>query len=315
MVTRARALRLVGKSTLLILLSLAWIWGTLALYFSFPAASGIRLLVAVVFATSLPACLVLTRMDYRGLTLCLGMFGIVLYWWQNIEPLGNKEWAPDVAQVAHGDIEDGSFTEQWETRRYNLADIRGLDLFLSYWGSPNVAHAILSWDFGEDQYLAISIETRKDIHQEYSAIKGFFKQFELSYVAADEEDVIRLRTDIRGERVYGYRLSVTGERARALLENYLAEMNRLTGEPEFYNALTRNCTTTIRLHNKAIDPDTLPPPDWRIIASGYLDELLYERGALDTSLPFSELRSRSRIAEWKQIEEGRAYFRQPSTED
>lgn len=184
--------------------------------------------------------------------------------------------------------------ERWESREYDLDKLVGLDLFLSYWASDHIAHAILSWDFGDNNHLAISIETRKDKTQEYSAIKGFFKQFELSYIAADEQDIIKLRTNYRKERVYIYRLLAPKARVRALLESYLTEMNRLVDEPEFYDALTRNCATTIHLHTKAIQPNSTPM-DWRLIASGHLDELLYDRRVVEQGLPFAELRQRSRI--------------------
>jgi hypothetical protein len=39
------------------------------------------------------------------------------------------------------------------------------------------------------------------------------------------------------------------------------------------------------------------PFDWRIIVNGYIDQLGYERGTIDTSLPFDELRQRSNITE------------------
>ena len=61
----------------------------------------------------------------------------------------------------------------------------------------------------------------------------------------------------------------------------------------WYNAATDNCTTSIHQH-------TYPyfkriPWDWRILVNGYLDELLYETGSLDTSLPFAELQARGHV--------------------
>jgi hypothetical protein len=37
--------------------------------------------------------------------------------------------------------------------------------------------------------------------------------------------------------------------------------------------------------------------DWRILANGYLDRLAYERGTIDTSLPFEELRRKSDVTD------------------
>src|SRR4029453_7169598 len=116
---------------------------------------------------------------------------------------------------------------RWEDRHYDLAKLDGLDMFFSHWGSPLIAHTIMSWSFSDGQHLAVSIETRKEVGEDYSAIAGFFRQYELIYIAADERDVVKLRSNFRNEEVYVYRLRPTRERARALLVNYLEAMNDL----------------------------------------------------------------------------------------
>jgi len=303
---------LLFKGIIIFLLIPTWGWGCLALFFSGPEPGWLKTLLACLFALLLPGAFLFSRSFSRGLTLYLVIFGALLIWWQTLDPTNNKDWATDVSRISHGEILGDRLTmhnvrnfrytgngaileELWETREYDLDTLQGLELFLSYWGSNHIAHTILSWNFGDNHHLAISIETRKDKTQDYSAIKGFFKQFELSYVAADEKDLIGLRTNFRKERVYIYSLNVSKQRSRALLESYLGEMNKLVNEPRFYDALKQNCTTTIRLHNRMIDPDNLPPMDWRIIASGHIDELLYEHGVLDLDLPFAELKQKSRI--------------------
>ena len=134
---------------------------------------------------------------------------------------------------------------------------------------------------------------RKSKGQEYSAVKGFFRHYEIIYVAADERDVIRLRTNYRGEDDYLYRLKVTPAQARALLMDYVASMNALVKAPQFYNALVDNCTTSIRQHVTHV---TANPPrvDWRLLANGYGDQMLYERGSDRYAVPFEELRAKSR---------------------
>lgn len=297
-----------GVSSLL--LALTWAWGCTALFLSGPEPGWLQLALTISFAASLPLVFLWTRSFIKGLPLCLLLFGLLLGWWNTLQPATNKDWAADVARISYGEIQENNLTmynvrnfsyigeeietERWETREYPLEQLKGLDIFLSYWASDHIAHTILSWGFGDGQHLAISIETRKDTSQEYSAVKGFFKQFELSYVAAKEQDIIMLRTNYRKERVYLYPLNVSPQTARRLLESYLMEMNMLVDNPEFYNALSRNCTTTIHLHANAITPNSTPL-DWRLIASGHLDELLYEREMVSQRLPFSELRRRSRI--------------------
>jgi hypothetical protein len=190
---------------------------------------------------------------------------------------------------------EDDFDESWETRTYDLSKLRGIDLFLSYWGSPLIAHTIASWEFEDGQHLAISIETRKEVGESYSAILGFFRQYELYYVASDERDVIGVRTNHRGEEVYLYRMRTPIPVARALLVDYLKTMNALALEPRWYNALSHNCTTTIRRHARQVAPRN--PVSWKIFVNGFIDELGYDRGSMDTSLPFEELRSRSEITE------------------
>ena len=310
-------LGLIFKGGIFLLLLMAWIWGFAAIFLAAPGPQWQKLVLACLFGAALPGIFLFSRSFFKGLLLGLILFGGLITWWQSLQPSNGKDWSADVAKVAHGEIqgnklimhnvrnfryiadvffdENWETEEHWETREYNLDEIQGLDLFLSYWASDHIAHTIMSWDFGNNQHLAISIETRKDTSQEYSAIKGFFKQFELSYIAADEKDLIRLRTNYRKERVYVYRLQVPAEQSRALLENYVAEMNSLVTTPKFYDALYNNCTTTIQLHANAINPGEPPPLDWRLIASGHVDELLYERGTLLQTLPFTKLKTKSRI--------------------
>ena len=185
------------------------------------------------------------------------------------------------------------FTPHWETRSYDLDRLLGADLFLSFWGPTLIAHTIVSWEFEDGPPLAISIETRKEKGEEYSAVKGFFRQFELYYVVADERDVIGVRADQRGEQVFLYRVRMPLAQARAMLVDYLEEVNQLAGHPKWYNAFSHNCTTAIRKHRQHIG--AAQSFDWRILANGRLDELMYERGGIDTSLPFAELRARSDV--------------------
>ena len=121
------------------------------------------------------------------------------------------------------------------------------------------------------------------------------RQYELYYVVADERDLIRLRTNYRNEQVYLYRIQVPASQARALLVDNLTEVNRLADHPRWYNALTQNCTTTIREH--ALTAGVEGRLDWRLLANGHVDQLLCERRQISTDLPFTILRAQSNIIE------------------
>ena len=189
------------------------------------------------------------------------------------------------------------YTCQWETRSYNLANLSGVDIFITWWGSPWIAHPIVSFDFGDQGHVAMSIETRDVVGQGYSAIRGFFRQYALTYIASDERDVVRLRTNYRkDEEVYLFRTTVnaTDWRAELFLE-YLQRANNLHQRPEWYNALTNNCTTNIAV-SAAQARDVRTRLDWRILLNGKMDEMMYERGALVTGgLPLPALKEQAHI--------------------
>jgi hypothetical protein len=209
--------------------------------------------------------------------------------WAEID--GDRVVVHDVRNADYRSETD--YTVHWEDRSYDLARLRSLDLFLIYWGSPWIAHTIMSWGFDDGRYLAISIETRKEVGEAYSALRGFFRNYELVYVVADERDVVRLRSNFRGEDVYVYRLDVPPQGARQLLLRYLEAVNELHQRAEWYNALTDNCTTTIQRLSGPYQERSWW--SWRLLLNGRLDELGYEIGALDQSLPFAELKARSYV--------------------
>lgn len=300
-----------GKRVLLVLLLLGPIvWSAGALWYDGPASGALAGGLALLFAGGSLALLALARSTWRGAAGVVVACGFVLVWWLAIEPRNDRPWQADVAELPTAEINgelltirnvrnfeyrsETDFTPRWETRTYDLTKIQGLDMFMSYWGPRVIAHTVLSWQFEGAAPLAISIETRKEQGEDYSAVRGFFRQFELYYVLADERDLIRLRTNVRREDVYLYRLRPPAARARALLLDYLAKVNRLAKKPGWYNAFTHNCTTTIFLHVRDLG---LPFNwNWKMFLNGYLDELAYGEGLINRSMPFEEVRARSAIS-------------------
>ena len=286
-------------------------WGALALYYAIPGPRIAGGSVALAFIVASAVLVLAVRPRRRGVIGFALLFAAVLGGWLLIPARADRDWQPDVARLASADIQgdvvtvhnvrnneyrsETDYTVRHEDWRVSLADLRGLDVFLVYWGSPSIAHVIMSFGFADGRHLAFSIETRKQKGQDYSAIRGFFKQYELVYVVATEPDVIRLRTNFRREDVYLYRLRARPQILPQVFLNYLREINRLHEHPQWYNALTENCTTAIR---GLAPPDMVRViPHWKVLLNGHLDELLYERGAVDRSLPFPVLRERSRINE------------------
>jgi hypothetical protein len=226
----------------------------------------------------------------------------------------DRDWQPDVAILPSADIKgdlvtvhnirnfayrtETDYTPAYYDKTFDLSRLASVDLVAVYWMGPKIAHIFLSFGFGGNDYLAISIETRKEVGEAYSTVKGFFREYELYYVVADERDVIRLRTNYRKdppEQVHLYRIHAPIEKGRRLFLEYMRQINALNRQPEFYNTLTTNCTTSIWLNSK-VNPDHLPF-SWKLLLTGYLPRYMYDEGKLDTSLPFEELQKRSLINE------------------
>ena len=287
-------------------------WATVAIFYSnLPAP--VRPWAAGTFAIG-SLLVLLGRYSTRRTRLgFLAAFALVLSWWQLMPPNNTRDWQPDLATLAWADISgdkvtlhnirnsdyrtETDFDVQYYDKTFDLSKLTGVDFFVVYWGSPRIAHTMMSFGFEEQGNVCFSIETRKEKGEDYSTIKGFFRQYEIIYVVADERDLVRLRTNYReqgkGEDVYLYRLKASPDLARKVFLSYLSEINRLKEQPQWYNALTDNCTTSILKHTMPHNPDARF--DWRLIVNGYVDEMLYERRTIDTSLPFAELKKRSHI--------------------
>ncbi len=248
-----------------------------------------------------------------GFGLSFLLCAAVMTWWFTLKPTNNRRWQPDVARLPWAEVSgdlvvihnirncdyvtEKQYTCQWETRMLALSQIQGVDLFLTHWGAPLIAHAIVSFSFADGTYLAMSIEARKTVGQEYSAIRGFFRQYNLIYLVANEHDVVRLRTNYRqGENVYLYHTRTRPGDARALFLQYISWINRQVDHPEWYNALTANCTSSVTSYLARVGVGGLSAWDWRTVLNGRGDEMLYQRGDLATAgLSFLALKQQAWI--------------------
>jgi len=286
------------------IIAVAWAFG--ALYFDFPR---IGALAAILFVVILLAAIIFVRGQLLKLAIVLGASAVVAGWWLTLKPSNDRPWQPDVAQTAWTEINgdevtvhnvrncdyrtDTDFTPHWETRTVRLSQITGMDVAINYWGSPWIAHPIVSFQFADALPVCFSIETRKTIGQQYSTLEGFYRQYTLIYIVADERDVIRLRTNYRRENVYLYHTLASPAQARQRLREYINTVNVLHENPRWYNAVTSNCTTSIRTQRAV---KLRAPWDWRILLNGKADEMLYQDHAIATGgLSFTELKQRSLI--------------------
>ena len=59
----------------------------------------------------------------------------------------------------------------------------------------------MSFGFAGGDHIAVSVETRPEKGEAYSAIGGFFKQFEVIYILAEERDVLQLEVIDNGRGI------------------------------------------------------------------------------------------------------------------
>lgn len=276
----------IGGAFLVVVILLTGLWCSLAIWYRFPARpllDGFLGGAAFSFALAAAACFATAR-RWLILVVYCGFVALVLGWWTTIRPTNDRDWAPDVARTLTATIKgdrlvvnnlrnfrwrsDTDFDQRWERRSYDLAHVSSVDLIMSYWAGEAIAHTIVSFGFDNTHWLAFSIETRKDRDEGYSSITGFFKQYELVIIAADERDVVRVRSNIRHEDVRIYRLRMSPGNAQLLLREYIEEANRLAQHPQFYNTLTANCTNLVFDMVRVIHPGL--PMNVRVLLSGYL---------------------------------------------
>jgi hypothetical protein len=296
------------------LVTALWVAGMLAYQLPGPGwVRGVLMAVWAGFAVTTAVAVARARVGrWPGAVFLLALVATGV-WWLLLTPRQDRVWADDVAQRLKVVSFDGqhvvldnvrNFTwrtdddhdARWERREYDLDQLRSADLILSYWMGPTIAHTLVSFGFADGRQLVFSLEIRKERGESFSALGGFFRKFEMTLVAAEETDIVRVRSNVRGEDVYIYRLQgMTREQLKGLFVSYLGEARKLDAAPAFYNTLTSNCTTIVYELAKQIAPGL--PLDYRLLASGYFAEYARDLGVLAPGVDFATLKARGRITD------------------
>jgi hypothetical protein len=237
---------------------------------------------------------------------------VTLIWYLRLRPSNAHEWETEYARMPVARA-DGSLVHladvrnfryrtatdpipAWYDATYDMDTLTGVDLICSYWAGNSIAHVFLSFGFADGRQLAVSVETRRRKDQSYSAIAGFFRHYQLIFVVADERDLIGVRTDVRRERVFLYRLRITPEETRRLFGGYMDRATALAERPEFYNTVTNNCTSNIvRIINRGMPRGKRLGLSWRLLFSGYADAFAYDAARIVGDPPFAAVKRQSRI--------------------
>jgi hypothetical protein len=288
-------------------------WGALALRYQAPGGRGWKSSISALWVAFGILCMAAVWSAWLayGVSSFAAAFAVLLIWWRRLSPSNDRDWADDVARVTHGSIggnrvtlrnvrnfewrTNTDYTQRWETRNYDLDRLVSLDMIMSYWSGRTIAHTLISFGFDDGDHVVFSVEVRRERTEAFSEIGGFFKEFELSVIAADERDIVRLRTNVRGERTYLYRLRIAPPAMRSLFLAYVDEANSLVNQPRFYHTLTGNCTILVyEMLRRIIGP---LPLSYRLWLSGYMPEYVHSVGGLDMRYPLEELRTMGYISE------------------
>ena len=296
-----------------LLLAIPALWGALALRYRAPGGrAGKMLSVALWAACNVGAGMALAEGRFALASLGFALlFGGLALWWHGFSPSNDRAWPDELSRMTSGTIDSNritlhnvrnftwrsvaDYTPCWETRRYELEHLVSVDMIMSYWRGNAIAHMLISFGFDDGDHVAFSVEIRRAKDQVYSEIGGFFKEFELIVIAADERDVVHLRTNVRLEDAYLYRIRMPIAAVRALFLAYINEANTLVRAPRFYHTIATNCTTLVYQMMKRIIGGL--PFSYRVLFSGYMPEYVHSIAALDPRYPLEELRALGYISE------------------
>lgn len=237
------------------------------------------------------------------------IIAIVLIW-SFIRPSNDRNWTVDQMVLGYYEQEGNlihvfnirnftynttsEYSPSYYNKTFDLNKLSSVDYIVEPFSDwEGAAHTFVSFGF-EGDYLAVSIEIRKEIGESFSGLKGLFKQYELMYVLGDEKDLVKLRSNYRKDNVFIYPINASKEKIKLMLLDMLDRTNKLKEKPEFYNTLTNTCTTNLVKHVNKITPHKIPF-SFKILAPGYSDELAYNSGLMNTTLSFEEIREYYKI--------------------
>lgn len=235
-----RAISRIGMALTMLVGGLAWHYSTVQ-------PSWLRELFAVLCVAV--AIFVILAKPFRSVFAVWLISAMALtLWYASDRPSNNRDWEPEYSIPATFQVKgrtilvqhvrnfsyrsEADFTPAWYDAAFSLDDLESVDFVNSYWAGDAIAHVFLTFGFRDGRYLAFSIETRRAKGVVYSTVAGFFHHYELFYVVADERDLIGVRTDVRHEKVYLYRLQLTPQVREGLFISYLEKADQLATQPE-----------------------------------------------------------------------------------
>lgn len=247
------------------LLPVMAVWGLFCcgiLYYHLPLNGLWRFVPPAVLAVDVTLCLAMWRKNvFIPFLLAAELLAINSTYFALVQPSNDRDWQPSFARnpvsridgdrVTVFNVRDFRYRSEFDfdpvyiDETYDLAELNGLYFIVVHWNGDAIGHTMVSFSFDDGKTLAFSMETRLDKNDVQGAVPGLFRRFELLCIAGTERDLLGLRTNFRHEQVYFYRSNATREQAKRHFLAMTGEINELYSEPEFYNTITKNCTTSL----------------------------------------------------------------------
>ncbi len=187
------------------------------------------------------------------------------------------------------------YTPSYYDKTFDLKQIKSLDFVVEPF-SKTLAHTFFTFGFENGSHVCISVEVRKKPGQSYSVLKSLIKPYGLMYVVADENDMIKLRTNYRHDSVYLYPIKAHPDQIRKIFLSMLHRVNKLKDKPELYSLFNNNCTVNLAKHVNEMFPGEIPF-SYKEFLTKHSDELVYDLGLIDTDLSLKDARKKFLINE------------------
>lgn len=247
----------------------------------------------------------------------LGMLGVlivfiagllVISWWNALKPSLLRDWTEDQKILSNivfsgssivdiqniRDFQYRSTTDydpRYTSETYDLDKIESLYFVIEPFSTfDGPAHTMLSFGFSDGKYVSVSPEIRKEKGESFSPVSGILNSYELVYMVGTERDLIKLRTNHRKDQVFLYPIRASKAQIRDMFTSVLHRTDKLGKEPEFYNTIWNNCVTNIRSHANSLRAEKIPV-SIELLLPSHSDQVLYDLGLIDTSLPLDQARS------------------------
>lgn len=284
---------------------LVWLWACGALHYRLGLAPA---LATFVFLALLGAALRWPK--FRPWAIVTGLVVVLWMAWLlafSTRPDSQRQWwagsrRPAVVRVdeAAGKVSiDNVRHFKWQSRKranasyvfqtYYLDRLDSLDLIVVPWrGSRWFAHTMLSFGFGPERRVVISVEARRERGEKFSVLAGAYKQLDLYYQISSERDALTFRALDPDAQLVVYPVKASPEFIRGLFVDLARRAQTLLDAPEFYRPFGgETCATELFDHLGSKGVALFP---------ARAGALLHALGRMDTGLDFRAAGERFSLA-------------------